>query len=308
MNIFAKQYIKNLVGRYDKEVGIPYFSYKNFEGIHFEPGAFQNSRGVEIHYFFYYYDNYKNDKIVLFCPGIGPGHTAYLNEINHLAKGGYKVLTLDYTGCGESKGEILGSLNMPTLDVIDLLNKFNLKENIVLMGHSLGAYTSLNLLNAIEGIKKAVIMSGFVTIKDLMKRSLKSGFLANQICKYEKETVPEYYGLDNISYLKTTKDKIFFIQSEDDPVVPFECGYKVYEAANNPNIKLLKFNNRKHNPNYTDSAVKYMHKSFAIYRSQIKKKIINTDEDKINYFKNISIEKVTEQDEKLFGEIIAFID
>ena len=64
---------------------------------------------------------------------MGPGHTAYIAEIEALARRGYRVLTLDFAGCGESGGKYLGSLNKPTRDVIDLLNHLNLKEQIILM-------------------------------------------------------------------------------------------------------------------------------------------------------------------------------
>ena len=308
MGIIVDQYKKNLVRRYNKEVGIPYYSFKDFEGLIQEAHTFKNSKSTEIHYYFYYYDDFKKGKIILFCPGIGPGHTSYLREIEILAKHGYKVLTLDYTGCGESGGESLASLNMPTFDIIELLNLLKLKEEIVVMGHSLGGYTSLNLANIREDIKKAVVLSGFVSIKTLMKASLHSSFITSRILKYEKKVAPEYFGVDNIEFLKTTNKKLFVIQSDDDTLVPYKVALKFAEDAHNPNVKTLRVTGRKHNPNYTDAAIKYMSETFSNYYKLIKEKTIKTDEDKINYFKDISIEKLTEQDMKMFEEIFNFID
>lgn len=308
MGIIVNQYKKNLVRRYNKEVGIPYYSFKDFEGLKQEANTFKNSKSKQIHYYFYYYDGFKKDKIILFCPGIGPGHTSYLREIEILAKYGYKVLTLDYTGCGESGGESLASLNMPTFDVVELLDLLRLKEEIVVMGHSLGGYTSLNLVNIREDIKKAVVLSGFVSIKTLMRASLHSSFITSQILKYEKKVAPEYSGVDNIEFLKSTNKQLFVIQSDDDTLVPYKVALKFAEDANNANIKTLRVKGRKHNPNYTDEAIKYMGETFGKYYKLIKDKIIKTDEDKINYFKNISLEKLTEQDIKMFEEIFNFID
>lgn len=308
MGLIINKYKQNLVRRYEKEPGIPYYSFKNFENFRQEAKVFTNSRGVEVHYFFYYYDSYKKDKVILFCPGIGPGHTAYLREIELLARNGYKVLTLDYTGCGESKGELLGSLNMPTLDVVNLLDLLQLKEEVVPMGHSLGAFTSLNLINIRKEIKKAIVLSGFVSIKSLVKCYVKSNLLTNIVMKYEKKTVPEYFEIDNIEYLKNTKDKLLVIQSDDDTVVPYKIAFKVAEDSNNPNVKTIKVTGRKHNPNYSDDAIKYMSESFGNFYRQIKDKTIKTDEDKINYFKNISLDRLTEQDEKMFEEILKFIE
>lgn len=308
MGIVIKLYKKNLVRRYNKEVGIPYYSFKDFSGLKQESYTFKNSKNTEIHYYFYYYDGFKKDKIILFCPGIGPGHIAYLREIELLARHGYKVLTLDYTGCGESGGDSLASLNMPNLDVTELLNLLGPKEEIILMGHSLGGYTTLNLINIRDDINKAIVLSGFVSIHSLVKHYVHSNLVTKIVMKYEKKIVPEYFDIDNEEYLKTTKDKLFVIQSDDDTIVPYGIALKVAEDANNSNVKTLKVSGRKHNPNYTNEAVQYMSETFGNFYKQIKNKIIKTDDDKINYFKDISLDRLTEQDEKMFEQILNFID
>ena len=308
MGIIAKRYIKDFVRRYDKEVGVPYYSHLGFKGLHQESFTFTNSKGIEIHYFYYYYDNYKDDKVILFCSGIGPGHTAYLAEINQLAKRGYKVLTLDYTGCGESKGECLASLNMPTLDVMDLLDYLKLDKPIVLVGHSLGGYTSLNVLNLRKDICISIVLSGFLSINSLILDFVKSKFITSRILKYERKAVAEYYGIDNVKYLEATKDRILFIHSKDDPMVSYKSSIEVINSLSNPSIKTISLDNRMHNPNYTDDAVKYLNDVFTKYNELISKKVIKTDKDKIGYFKNVSIEKLTEQDEKIFDEIASFIE
>lgn len=308
MGIISNQYIKQFVHRYDKEVGIPYYSVKDFKDLHQECNCFTNSKGIEIHYFYYYYDNFKTDKIILFLHGIGPGHSAYLAEIECLARRGYKVLTLDYTGCEESKGKYLGSLNNPTVDAIDLLNHLNLKEKIVVMGHSLGGYTSLNVVHLSNNIDKAIILSGFLSVESLLRSLVKSKFVVSRILNYEKKTVPEYFDLGNVEYLKSTKDKIMFIQSLDDSVVPYSISSEVVKNLNNPSLKVVTVNNRKHNPNYTDEAVAYMTEVFSRYNTLIKQKKIKTDEDKINYFKDVSLKRLTIQDEKIFDDIVKFIE
>ena len=265
MGLIVNKYKTGLVRRFNKEVGIPYYSFSDFKGLKQETKTFINSFGIEIHYFFYYYDNYKQDKTILFCPGIGPGHTSYLREIELLASHGYRVLTLDYTGCGESGGDILGSLNMPTLDTTDLLNYLGFEHEIVVIGHSLGGYTSLNLVNIRDEIKKAVVISGFVSIKALVKYYVHSNLVTNIVLKYEEKTVPEYFGVDNIEYLKNTEDKIFVIQSDDDTIVPYKAGLKLVEDAKNPLIKTIKESGKKHNPNYSIEAVKYMNETFRNY-------------------------------------------
>jgi hypothetical protein len=66
--------------------------------------------------------------------------------------------------------------------------------------------------------------------------------------------------------------------------------------------------NRKHNPNYTDNAINYMDSVFGKYYALLNEKKIKTDEDRINYFKDVSLAKLVEQDEQLFDEIVDFIE
>ena len=307
MGLVSALYVKNFVCRYDKEVGVPYFSTSDFNGLNEETYSFKNSNGVSISYFYYYFKNYRKDKIILFCPGIGPGHVSYFAEIVELAKKGYKVITLDYQGCGDSGGKNLSSLNQPSKDVNELLDYLKLDQEIVLVGHSLGAYTALNIINLRKDIHKAVIMSGFLSIPLLAEKLINSKFFVKRILRYEKKVSGDYFNIDNLAYLKETQDKLFFIHSIDDTMVSFDNSFKKVEEINNPNIKLLKLNGRKHNPNYTDESVKYMNEVFGNYNYLIKTKKIKSNADKISYFKDVSIEKLTEQDQDVFKQIFDYI-
>lgn len=308
MGFITKRYLKDFVCRYDKVVGIPYHQVSDFKGLKEEVYSFINSKGIEINYFYYYFDNYQEDKILLFLPGIGPGHVSYLKEIATFAERGYKVLTLDYTGCGYSKGACLASLNNPTSDVIDLLNLLNLKQEILLMGHSLGGYTALNVINYVKEIRRAVVISGFLDMKSLLNTFTHSNFITKHLLQYERKINPKYYPLDNINYLKNTKDDIFIIQSTDDNLAKYSIALEVVEPIKNPHIKKWKFTNKGHNPNYSDDAVKYMNEVFGKYYQLIKDKKIKTDEDRINYFKDVSLDKLVEQDEAVITKIVEFLN
>ena len=308
MGFISKTYIKNFVCRYDKEVGVPYFSYTDFKGLKQDVFCFNNSSGIEIHCFYYYYDGYKEDKVVLFCHGLGPGHVSYLAEIEALARHGYKVLTLDYTGCGESKGEYMGSINAPARDIDELLNYIKLDTQIILVGHSLGGFSALKIAALRKEITKVVVFAPIVLYKPMILAASKSKFITHFILKYEKKVGKQYNAIDLIEYLKTTEDKIFFIQSEDDPMVPYETSLKIAEECGNPNIQTLKYVGRKHNPNYTEAAVKYMNEVFGGFTRLTKYKKIESDEERIAYFKDVSIKRLTEQDEDLFDKIEKFID
>lgn len=308
MGFIVNHYIKYFVHRYDKEVGIPYYSYKDFKDFNCEDNSFTNSYGINIRYFFYYYANYKKDKIILFCHGMGPGHTAYIAEIEALARRGYRVLTLDFAGCGESGGKYLGSLNKPTRDVIDLLNHLNLKEQIILMGHSMGGYTALNALCLRKDITKVVAISPIIQIEPLLQLNTKSKFITKHLLHYERKVDREIFDINIPKYLENTTDDVFVIQSSDDQMVPYGMSLKVIEGIKNPHIKTKRYEGRKHNPNYTDNAINYMDSVFGKYYALLNEKKIKTDEDRINYFKDVSLAKLVEQDEQLFDEIVDFIE
>ena len=294
-----------MILRYDKDEAIPYFSYKDFNGLKCEKHKFKNTRGNEIAYFYYNYEKYNKDKIVLFLHGMGPGHTAYMTEINGICKKGYMVLTLDYTGCGESDGETIISLNEPTRDAVELLDHLKLKEEIVVVGHSVGAYTTLNVVHLREEIKKAVIISGFISLKDELKNTLKLNIAVNPIMRYEKNAEIDYYGIDNSEYLKTTTDKLLFIHSKDDKRVKFKPVAKKIKKANNPNTTLLEVDKKNHNPTYTEKAVNYLSYCLDGYMKLVKKKA--SLEERKKYMKDKSIYKMTEQDRKVMKVITDFI-
>lgn len=308
MSVVLNTYKKNFLKRFDKDDAIPYLSYKDFPNLTCEENSFINSVGVELKYFVYHYDQYQKDKVILFCHGIGPGHAAYMREIEYLCSHGYKVLTLDYTGCGASQGETLFSINEPTRDVIELLNLLNIQEEIVLIGHSLGGYTALNVINKINFIHKAVIISGFISTKYLVKGFIKLDLLGEPVVKYEQKMVPEYANINNIEYLKTTTDKLLFIHSKDDPMVNPEYSIDIIRKIDNPNLSFLIENDKKHNPNYTKEAVEFMNESIGVYQKLLSKNKLDTLEKRKEYFKDKTAWKMTEQDDKVWEEILSFIN
>ncbi len=307
MGIIVKAYCQNFIQRFDKDEVIPYYSADDFKGLKCEEKTFNNSLGIEIHYFFYSYENYKKDTVIIFCPGIGPGHTAYLTEIELLCQEGYRILTLDYTGCGSSKGETLLSINEPTRDVVELINLLQLNEEIILIGHSLGAYTSLNVINLLPQINKAVIISGFVSVSDEMMPFVKLRLLANPVKRFEKKVNPEYGNINNWQYLKNTKDKLLFIHSTDDTMVNYKYNTKKVMRLNNPNLSFKIVEGKKHNPNYSYDAIKNMNEWMGGYFNLINKGELKSLEERKNYFSDKPIGKMTEQDKEIWELILHFI-
>ena len=90
-------------------------------------------------------------------------------------------------------------------------------------------------------------------------------------------------------------------------MVPYKSSLAVIEKLNNKNLMTVTVDQRGHNPNYSEKASKYLQEVFAKYNELIKGKKIKTDKDKINYFKDVSLADLVEQDQKIIAEIIDFI-
>ena len=103
-----KLYKKTLYVRHDDDGSVFYFDSSDFEGLKKEPHPLKNRRGEHLSGYFYYYDGYKPDALVIFEHGMGTGHRAYMREIERIAREGYLVYSYDHTGCTESGGEHIG--------------------------------------------------------------------------------------------------------------------------------------------------------------------------------------------------------
>ena len=308
MSLIIRTYKKNFLIRYDFDPAIPYYSVSDFNGLNVKEETFLNVNNKKIHYFIYQANKFNKHKIVLFLPGIGPGHKAYLKQINEIAKAGFKVLTLDYEGCGYSEGERLPSIYNPTKDVISLLSYLHIDEEVIIVGHSLGAFTALNVINRINSIRKAVIISGFTTVRNGMISFTKSKYIANKIARFEHRHNKEFPLLDNEAYLKDTTDHLLFIHSKDDPKCSYKYNIQEVLKFNNTNIYFYIEKDKKHNPTYTVDAVNYKDQIIDTYFNKLMNNEFKSIEERKAYFKDVSLEKLTALDRKVIIKIINFIE
>lgn len=307
MGPIIRMYRDNFLQRYDKDEAVPYACAEDYPGLVCERGSFLNSAGIMICYFTYFYEECDRNRLVLFCPGIGPGHTAYLTEIETLCRAGSRVLTLDYTGCGESGGERMTSVNAPTRDVMELIDLMQPKEEIIPVGHSLGGYTALNIAHLMPAVTRAVILSGFVSIAEEMMGFMKFRVLANCVKRFEKKIDPKYGSLDNRAYLKSTKDKLLWIHSTDDPMVNYRYNAGQVVKMNNPNIRVITTEQKKHNPQYSMEALKTMNEWMGTYNRLIRENRLETPDARKAYFADKPVARMTAQDPEVINEILRFI-
>ena len=89
-------YKKTLIKRQDSDGSVFLFDYSDFNGLKKEPFSFVSDTGARLDGGFYYYDNPKSNKLIVFDHGMGAGHRSYMREIETLCKAGYLVYSYDH--------------------------------------------------------------------------------------------------------------------------------------------------------------------------------------------------------------------
>ena len=307
MGPIARKYREQLLCRYDKDGYTPYLSASDYPGLSCDEGTFVNTAGVAVEFFRYRYENYDPAKLVVFCHGLGAGHTAYLAEIEYLCKNGLQVLTLDYTGCDKSGGDGMLSVNRPTRDVIELLDFVKPAEELSVVGHSLGGYTALNVIRMVDRVKRGVIISGFLYSRQMLGHFIKNRLIHYLVERVERKNDPAIACADNGKHLKTTTDRLLFVASEDDPMVPFSIGAGLAQTLGNDKLEFLVEQNKKHNPTYTAEALAFMQASFGEFAQKVNDGTLKTLEDKQAFFADRPAAKMTAQDPHVMDAVVKFI-
>ena len=138
-----------------------------------------------------------------------------------IAKHGYMVLSYDHSGCMKSEGNSTGGFGQSLCDLNDCINslKQNEKYNnmkISVVGHSWGAFSTMNIPYFHNDVKHVIAMSGFISIKQVLgtmfKGILKSAY--NDILKLEEDSNPNLININAIDSLKDFKGKALIIHSQ----------------------------------------------------------------------------------------------
>ena len=295
------------------DIGIAhYFSHKDFEGLNAERYEFTSSKNNRLVGYFYSYDGYDPDRLIVFDHGFGGGHRSYMKEIEKLCSFGYKVFSYDHTGCMESDGESTGGLAQSLCDLNDALNTLKSDSNvntksITVIGHSWGGYSTLNISALHPDIDKIVVLSGFTSVRRMTEQNFK-GFLRlyiNDIIKLEGRSNPEFIAYDAVETLKNSNVKALLIYSDNDHLVNKDYHYDaLYRALNkNNNIEFVLESNKGHNPNYTCEAVKYL----GEYSDAASQATELSPSEKEKFRKSFDWDRMTEQDERVWGKIREFL-
>lgn len=319
--IFEKQiekiYKAKLFGRCDDTGCAFYFSTRDFTGLKKEPYSFVSSRSNKLQGYFYSYDGYNTDRLIVFDHGYGGGHRSYMKEIELLCRHGYRVFAYDHTGCMESSGDSTGGLAQSLSDLNDCISALRSQEcfrniDISVMGHSWGGFACLNIGAFHNDISHIVVLSGFVSVKKMVEQNF-GGPLSvyrKNILALEKNTNPEYFDCDAVTSLKKTNAKALLIYSDNDKNVNKHIHFDMLKTALNgrDGTKFLLVKNKGHNPNYTQRAVTYLNDYLNRLTKESKRKNLCTPEQKLAFLNSFDWHRMTEQDDFVWDEIFDFLN
>ena len=289
-----------------------YFSDKDFSGLNKTSYQFKSSQGHMLQGYIYDYDNPIPNKVIVFDHGFGGGHQSYMKEIEKLCRAGFKVFAYDHTGCMESGGETPNGMAQSLCDLNDCIENIkttNFKDyEIYVIGHRWGGFSTLNISGIHPEIKKVVVISGFVSVErivnDFFDGPLKG--YRKAIMKLETESNPYFVRFNGIDSLKKSPADVLLIYSTNDTLVKEKTQYQVLynELKDRPNTKFMLLNNKGHNPNYTEAAVKYLNEYTVLKNKLLKKNKLNKEQARIDFVNSFDWNRMTEQDEQVWKEII----
>lgn len=311
---FVKKGFQKSINRFDELPYLSYFRHTDFKGLHAEAYSFKSGNNT-LRGNFYFYDGFNQDVIVIFCHGIGGGHSAYMREIETLCSAGYKVLGYDNTGCVASDGKDIEGLATSLRNLDNAIN--SLKDNpkykdkkIYVMGHSWGGFAASNI-NNFQQVSKVVAVSPFISVKQIYKDFFKGWqkLMVNRIVQLEGKAVGKKYARSNaIDALNKEYTKALVIHSEDDPIVLYKNTTAVLQKeVTNPNVEYLIVPNKDHHPLFTLEAVKYYNETLGTFNKLVSENILDTLEEKKAYFVPINFQMIVEQDKDVWNKVITFL-
>ena len=317
--IFEKQVVNAYKGmmhsRCDDTETVFYFSADDFPGLHQTAYPFPASAGHTLKGYLYHYDQPAKGRLIVFDHGFGGGHRAYMKEIELLCRHGYLVLAYDHTGCMESGGASPNGLAQSLCDLNDCLSAIKKDERLgaltlSVIGHSWGAFSTMNIPALHPEVSHIVAMCGFVSVEEMMKT-----FFAGPLKGYrkavlalEQQSNPEFFAFHALASLSHTQAKALLIYSENDQL----CRKAHYDILKDgldgkENVQFLLEKNKGHNPNYTQDAVKLLGK-FSKARAKFLKKKKATKEQKAQFVASFDWDKMTAQDEAVWQCIFSHLD
>lgn len=300
------------------------FEPEDFEGLRMERCYFpSNDQQMLVGY---RYSKTEQDikGLVVISHGLGAGQNQYMNVADYFTSNGYLVFAYDCTGNDASEGDDVGGLPQGVIDLDYALRYVkSVPEyknlDIVLFGHSWGAYSAGCVLNYHPDVKAVVMVSGMNRSSDMLEYQGKD-MIGNIMTlalpfvnAYERLKFGTYASATAMDGFDSSEAGVMVIHSQDDEVVPPEYGYDVfYEVyANDQRFRFVPFENRGHNRILNsleaDVSRELMNEAYRAYVEA--KGAEHTAEIKVEFMNQYPNRMDSEElDQELFAKILDFCD
>lgn len=246
------------------------------------------------------------EKIVIFCHGIGAGHSAYMTEIATLAAAGFIVAAPDYDGCGYSKGKRSGGFDNGVWAVVLTCTFFECNPKyegmeISLVGHSWGAYAAMCAAKNCD-VAKVVAISGFSSPVKMLVALLQRYGVKRWFAKFLSPFFALLYHsnhcpmLNAVKSLNHSQTKALLIHGTDDRTVPLELA--AVSCKTGEDVEKLILKGKGHNPyNTVEAEQKLAQLAVAL----------NDKNTPPSFFEEFDFKAATEEDKEVMDKIIAFL-
>ena len=283
---------------------VKYYTSEEF-GLSKEAIEFKCDKDI-LRGYIHYYDNIPliEDRIVIHCHGMWSCLRSYIQDVEYLCRNGLKVISFDYTGTDSSDGKNLKGFGQ-SIKCVDACIKY-VKEKfkdkkIYVVGHSWGGFAAVNSIKYHNDIAGIAAISPFLSIKKLISGM---NYKLNTLTGLAMTMVDSFYCgsysyCNAIKSLKNYNGKVMIIHSKDDNTVSYTANTKLLEKEYN-DFNYLIVDGKYHFPHYSYDAVN-------AFREYNKKLYSLTEEQQIEYKKNVDFHKLGELDSNIMDKIVEMI-
>lgn len=195
----------------------------------------------------------KNNKLLIWCHGLGAAHESYIQEILYFVDNGYRVISYDATGSGESEGKSTVGLIQSAIDLDHCFKYIESNDElkslpIYLIGHSWGGFAVAEAAGRHENIKAIASISGYaypveMIVKEgsrMFEFNLKSFSFLFEISHMISFGI-ENYKRNAVDSINSTDTPILLIHGNKDEMIPLDdCSIvSKMKDTKNPNVHTL---------------------------------------------------------------------
>lgn len=195
------------------------------EGVFVEDCYFKTGDGLMLHGWYARHADSQPGMALLWFHG-NAGNLSYrFDMMMKLMTLPVSIFIIDYRGYGKSVGSPSESgLYMDARAAWDYLTRERglPAERVVVFGKSLGGVAAVDLASRVEAAG-LIVQSSFTSAKDMASRALP--FIPAGLLKTK---------MDSINKIARVGCPKLFIHSRADEIVPFELGWRLFEAASEP--------------------------------------------------------------------------